>query len=82
MGACNRTLQRIRGFRPRIREANQSHVFDSPVLGEGRSPNGPAIGEQQMDLKESATILALPAAEGQSDEVEESEGMQELPGAA
>jgi hypothetical protein len=38
---------------------------------------------EQMDLKESATILALPAAEGQSEEMEESEGMQrELPGAA
>jgi DNA recombination protein RmuC len=37
---------------------------------------------EQMDPVESATILALPAAEGQSDEVEESEGMQELPGAA
>jgi hypothetical protein len=35
-----------------------------------------------MDPVESATILALPAAEDQSDEVEESEGMQELPGAA
>jgi DNA recombination protein RmuC len=37
---------------------------------------------EQMDPVESATILALPAAEDQSDEVEESEGMQELPGAA
>jgi len=30
------------------------------VPGEGRSPNGPAIEEQQMDPAESATILALP----------------------
>jgi hypothetical protein len=38
---------------------------------------------ENMDLLESASILALPAAEGQSDEVEEGEGMGcELPGAA
>jgi hypothetical protein len=28
-----------------VRETNQSHVFDSPVPGEGRSPNGPADEE-------------------------------------
>jgi DNA recombination protein RmuC len=38
---------------------------------------------EQMDPAESATILALPAAEGQSEELGESEGLQrELPGAA
>jgi DNA recombination protein RmuC len=37
---------------------------------------------EQMDPAESATILALPGVAGQSDEGEESEGMQELPGAA
>jgi DNA recombination protein RmuC len=37
---------------------------------------------EQMDPVESATILALPAADGRNEEVEESEGMQELPGAA
>jgi DNA recombination protein RmuC len=38
---------------------------------------------EQMDPVESATVLALPAAEGQNDEVEESEVLQrELPGAA
>jgi hypothetical protein len=51
--------------------------------GEGRSPNSPAIGEKQMDPIESATLLALPAAEGQNEEVEESEVQErELPGAA
>lgn len=38
---------------------------------------------ENMDPLESASILALPAAEGQSEEVEESEGTErELPGAA
>jgi DNA recombination protein RmuC len=38
---------------------------------------------EQMDPVESATILALPAAEGQSDEVEDSEALRhEMPGAA
>jgi DNA recombination protein RmuC len=37
---------------------------------------------EQMDPAESATILALPAAEGQSEEVEDSDRAEELPGAA
>jgi DNA recombination protein RmuC len=38
---------------------------------------------EQMDPTESATILALPAAEGQGEELEENESLQrELPGAA
>jgi len=38
---------------------------------------------EQMDPKETATILALPSAEGQSEEVEETERAErELPGAA
>jgi DNA recombination protein RmuC len=38
---------------------------------------------EQMDPAESATILALPAAEGQSEEMDESDGLErELPGAA
>ena len=42
--------------------------------GEDRSPNGPAIEEQQMDPAESATILALPGvglAEVESDDASE-----------
>jgi RNA 3'-terminal phosphate cyclase len=31
-----------------IRKASQSHAFDSPVPGEGRSPNGPADEELKM----------------------------------
>ena len=33
-----------------IRKASQSHAFDWPVPGEGRSPNGPADGEAQMKM--------------------------------
>jgi hypothetical protein len=56
IGHCNG----FEAFRPRIREATQSRASGSPLPGEGRSPNSPAIGEQQMDPAESATILALP----------------------
>jgi hypothetical protein len=33
-----------------IRKASQSHAFDWPVPGEGRSPNSPADGEEQMKM--------------------------------
>ena len=41
-----------------VREANQSHVFDSPVPGEGRSPNGPGDEEDA-----ATTALAKAIAE-------------------
>ena len=34
-----------------VREASQSHVSDSPVPGEGRSPNGPADEEDWKDTR-------------------------------
>jgi restriction system protein len=35
----------VEGERPRIREASRSHAFDSPLPGEGRSPNSLADGK-------------------------------------
>jgi hypothetical protein len=41
-----------------VREANQSHVFDSPVPGEGRSLNGPARRRRPGNLVLSPFIYA------------------------
>jgi hypothetical protein len=55
------------------RKASRARAPDSPMPGEGRSPNGPANGEQQMDPGVSAE-----AAEGE----EPDETASEMPGAA
>jgi hypothetical protein len=36
--------------RTAVREATWSHASKSPVPGEGRSPNGPADGKEQMKM--------------------------------
>ena len=78
IGHCNG----FEAFRPRIREATQSRVSGSPLPGEGRSPNSPAIGEQQMDAVESAQILSLPASSDCEVEERGDDNINQMPGAA
>ncbi len=40
------------------RKASQSHASDSPVPGEGRSPNGPARGRRAADRKAGGVVAS------------------------